>query len=80
MTSRLDSTGIRPHTAPAVYRGVALMVVRDIDGAALVAFDGNGTTYYLDEGLYLEAQDIPFPITDADIREAILTPDQDAEG
>jgi len=71
-TFQLDSTGIRPHTAPAVYRGVALFVVRDHAGYPLVAFDGNGTTYFLADGAYLEAQDIPVPITDADIREAIL--------
>lgn len=76
MTARLDSTGIRPHTAPATYRGIALMVVRDELGDALLAFDGNGTTYYLADGFYLEAQDIPFPITDADIREATRSTDQ----
>jgi hypothetical protein len=73
----IDSTGIRPHTAPAVYRkGVALMVVRDELGAPVVAFDGNGTTYFLAADRYLEAHDIPFPITDADIADVVWGDDQ----
>ena len=69
----LDSSGIRPHTAPAVYRGVALFVVRDAAGYPLVAFDGNGTTYFLADQTFLEAHDLAVhPITDDDIRAAIL--------
>ena len=72
-TFQLDSTGIRPHTAPAVYRGVALFIVRDVAGYPLVAFDGNGTTYFLADGTYLEATDLAAsPITDEDIRAAML--------
>jgi hypothetical protein len=69
----LDSTGITPHTQPAVYTGTALMVVRDAAGYPLVAFDGNGTTFFLADQTYLEAHDLKAsPITDDDIRAAIL--------
>lgn len=51
-----------------------MFVIRDAAGEPLVAFDGNGTTYFLDAGLYLEAHDIPVPITDEDVRAVLVAP------
>lgn len=70
-----NSAGITPHTRPAVYHGVALMVVRDDYGDAVVAFDANGEAVYLGDEMYLEAVDVPAPITDEDVRHAIAKVD-----
>lgn len=66
----VDPNGIQPTTHPAVYHGTAVMVVRDDYGDALVAFDANGYALYLHDGLYLEAVDVPAPITEEDVRHA----------
>ena len=71
MKARLSAEGIRPHTAPASYRGVALMVVRNEEDKPLVAFDANGTVYFLTHDAYLEARDISVPVTEDAILEAV---------
>jgi hypothetical protein len=47
------------------------MVVRNEEDKPLVAFDANGTVYFLTHDAYLEARDISVPVTEDAILEAV---------